>query len=66
MLRGRKQTRGGIIVLITDGENNVMRNGYDWPDVGVSNNIVSQNVKVISLSVGQVKYSFISLPIFFH
>ena len=46
------KSTGGVMVLVSDGQNNVPRNNEAWPDKDVLNRISSQNVRLITLGIG--------------
>ena len=39
---------GGILIMITDGQNNK----GTWPNKGLEDRIVNENVRVITLAIG--------------
>ena len=53
----KTESTGGIMVLVSDGENNVLRRNqfgklFGWPDEDVLNRISSQNVRLNTLGIG--------------
>ena len=49
MLNGKNgDTEGGILIFITDGENN----NEPWPNHVLEQRIIDENVRVITLAIG--------------